>query len=100
MSLRTLIEDTGYALSNAKADFRDGWNGSDRTTRRIVVLGILLGALMLAAGWTARGWLTSPSFELTAEEQALLGKARQKQQRPPHSVHSLRVPWSDDWPGE
>ncbi len=99
MSLRTLIEDTGYALSNAKADFRDGWSGSDRTTRRVVLIGILIGLLMLAAGWAARGWLTSPSFELTAEEQALLEKARQKQ-RAPDSVRSLRVPWSDDWPDE
>lgn len=54
---------------------------------------------MLAAGWTARGWLTSPSFELNSGEQAPLEKARPKQ-RPPDPAYSLRVSWSDDWPDE
>lgn len=101
MSVRTLIEDAGYAISNTISGLGDGWSDADAGVRRLAVAGVLAVALLIGAAWLLRGLFTGPEHALTDTEMQLLEKTRKRMTTTGEDARlNQRFPWAPEWPDD
>lgn len=98
MSIRTLIEDAEYVLSNALGGLADRWSGARASTRRLVLLLLALVVVGLGLVRLVGGLTGGEGSKLTDDEQRLLDKALRgtKREYPGDDV----LPWWHRRPGE